>query len=59
MTGGTGAVPEPVADVGVGNGWAGSVSGMTIGDWVNSRSKRLVVVVVVVVVDETPWLASM
>ena len=54
MTGGMGAFPERVADVGVGDGWAGSVSG-TIGDGMNGRSKRLVVVAG----PEMPWLASM
>ncbi len=54
MAGGTGVVPEPVADVGAGDGWAGSVSG-TIGGVMNGRSKRLVVVAG----PEMPWFASM
>ena len=54
MTGGMGAFPERVADVGVGDGWAGSISGMTIGDLVNAGSN-----LVVVAGPEMPWLASM
>ena len=54
MTGGMGTFPERVADVGVGDGWAGSGIGV-IGGRMNDSSNPLVVVVG----PEMPWLASM